>query len=119
MIKTMTEFLIRKPSNYVEKNTRNKLANYFMQRITGNDFNYAKFCVFYCSQVRNKMEYLDRAESICIIYEEKESYELLQMLYRMKIKIVGHTYHISCIDNKAENDLRAFIEKRRGKNGKS
>lgn len=37
----------------------------------------------------------------------------------MKIKIVGHTYHISCIDNKAENDLRAFIEKRRGKNGKS
>ena len=37
----------------------------------------------------------------------------------MKIKVVGHTYHISCIDNKAENDLRAFIEKRRGKNGKS
>lgn len=37
----------------------------------------------------------------------------------MKIKVVGHTYHISCIDNKAENELRAFIEKRRGKNGKS
>ena len=36
----------------------------------------------------------------------------------MKIKVVGHTYHISCIDNKAENDLRAFIEKRRGKDGK-
>ena len=36
----------------------------------------------------------------------------------MKIKVVGHTYHISCIDNKAENELRAFIEKRRGKDGK-
>jgi len=36
----------------------------------------------------------------------------------MKIKVVGHTYHISCIDNKAENALRQFIEKRRGKDGK-
>ena len=36
----------------------------------------------------------------------------------MKIKVVGHTYHINCIDNKAETALRAFIDKRRGKDGK-
>ena len=36
----------------------------------------------------------------------------------MKIKVVGHTYHISCIDNKAETAFRAFIDKRRGKDGK-
>lgn len=89
IIKTMTDFLIRKPNNYVEKNTRNKLAKYFMQRITGNDFNYAKFCVFYCSQVRNKIEYLNIAEKICFKYKEKECYELLQSIYRMKIKISG------------------------------
>ena len=30
-----------------------------------------------------------------------------------KVKVVGHTYTISCVDNAAENALREFIGRRR------
>lgn len=100
--KTMQDYFRETTLNYTIKRVKDKLSGYFMQRITGNNIEYARLCVYYCQYIKQKMEYLKQAEKICLENDISECHDLLQHIYRMKIDIISQNNNI--IDLMLEDD---------------
>lgn len=100
--KAMQDYFRQNTLNYTGRKVKEKLAGYFMQRITGDNIEYAKLCVYYCKHIKKKMEYLDIAEKILLESGNNERHDLLQHIYRMKIDIISQNNNI--IDLMLEDD---------------
>lgn len=86
---SMTDYILQELSNYSEKHVRDKLLGYFMQRISGNNIEYAKLCVYYCENIKKEEKYLAAAEKICLIHNDNICYKLLQMIYCIRVQIAA------------------------------
>lgn len=80
--------------NWTTERVDNRLTEIFMQRVTGNDLQYADLCVNYGEE-----EYLASVEKICSAANEIFAYDILQRFYRLKIKFTAQ------IDFFEEGDL--------------
>ncbi|MGN0466730.1 MAG: NB-ARC domain-containing protein [Lachnospiraceae bacterium] len=90
IVNAMTQYLLEELPNSVEEEVRNKLLDYFIQRIWGNDLAYARFCVYYFRHryITNEEAYVNLAEKICLNLDDRECHHLLQMIYREKISLI-------------------------------
>ena len=68
-------------SDYTTRKTRHRVFDIFIERITGKDLLYANLCL-----VSGKENKLEEAEKICMESQEKEALDILQKIYREKIK---------------------------------
>ncbi len=80
----MNQYITADVVNYTERRTKQSVLEVFMNRITGTSLAYAKLCMLYA-----RKDKLDEAEQICLRQENKEVYDILQRIYRKKIKIIG------------------------------
>ena len=80
----MTTLIKKKSLKQTERQINARLSEIFMRRISGNDLSYAELCVCY-----GKKKYLQRAEDICLASRAVEAYDILQRLYRLKIKFAA------------------------------
>ncbi len=85
---SMTDYILQEMANYSERHIRDKLLGYFMQRIRGNNIEYAKLCIYYCENIKKEEKYLDAAEEICLLHNNSICYKFLQMIYHIKTKII-------------------------------
>ena len=51
---SMTDYILQEMANYSERHIRDKLLGYFMQRIRGNNIEYAKLCIYYCENIKKE-----------------------------------------------------------------
>lgn len=78
----MYGYVTEKTSNYSDKMTRKKVFDVFMNRITGSSIAYAKLCLVY-----GKNNMIKDAEVICNKLATPDAFDILQRIYRKKIKI--------------------------------
>lgn len=71
-------------ANYTERRMKQSVLEVFMNRITGSSLAYAELCLLYAKKDR-----LDEAEQICLRQKNREVYDILQQIYRKKIKIIS------------------------------
>ncbi len=80
----MSRYITADTDSYSEKRMKPKVFDVFMSRITGTDIPYARLCLLYAQK-----EKLDEAEQICLHQDKKETYDILQQIYRKKLKIIS------------------------------
>lgn len=96
----MNQYITADAANYTESRMKQSVLEVFMNRITGTSLAYAKLCLLYA-----KKDKLDEAEQICLRQENKEVYDILQRIYRKKIKIIS-----DCEDMfESELDLEDYL----------
>jgi len=84
IVKGMSEYLSANLANNSEREIRSKVFDVFMDRLSGNNLPYARLCLSY-----GKNGKLEQAEKICLDNHSAEAYDLLQRIYRKKIRIAG------------------------------
>lgn len=87
IVAAMTAYARKDTANMTERDVKRRLLDYFVKRIDGADLAFASLLLAYCSKIRNRMYYLNRAEAICRKYESKESCYLMPDICCLKIKI--------------------------------
>ncbi|MGN9019696.1 protein kinase domain-containing protein [Lachnospiraceae bacterium HCP1S3_C3] len=80
----MYNYMIEKPNGYTERLVRQKVSDIFMDRISGDNLDYAKLCLAY-----GAYDKLDEAESICIRSDDREAYNILAKVYMKKVKLLA------------------------------
>ncbi len=80
IVEGMGRYLTGDTANYEESKIRRQVFDVFMNRLSGSSIPYARLCLQY-----GKEDKLREAERICLAGKEKEAYDLLQKIYRMKI----------------------------------
>ena len=81
---TMIEYLDSEIEGDTENEIRNRVADEFMERISGDDLQYIRLCIAY-----DEEESLDLAEKMLKKREDKEAKRLLVIAYVEKMKKVG------------------------------
>lgn len=92
----MEKYVGLKTLSRTEGKIRDKLFKIFMERLSGNNIPYAKLCLKYGEEKK-----LDEAEKICLNHDKHgtEVFDLLQRIYREKIRIISvHIDSDSLID---------------------
>lgn len=82
--RSIIDFLKRKSLNLAERDIRSLVADVFMRRVTGKNLLYAELCLEY-----GKREYLENAVKVCRNSDNKERWDILQRLYRKRIKYLS------------------------------
>ena len=83
IVNGMIEYVSLATENYYETKTKLKVFDVFMNRMSGNNITYANLCLKY-----GKENKLAEAEMICLTYDNAESYDILQRIYRKRLKIL-------------------------------
>lgn len=81
LVDAMTRFWNADTVNHSEWRVKYKFFAGFMERLNGIRIPYAKLCTAY-----GEKAYLERAEEICVKSPDREALDLLQKIYRKKIK---------------------------------
>ena len=113
---TMIEYLDSEIEGDTEAKIRDRVADEFMERITGDDLQYIRLCIAY-----NEEESLDLAEKMLKDRDDEEAKRLLIVTYVSKMRKVGEMdfevtddmeidefYKVG--ENAMENLLHTFIE---------
>ncbi len=105
--KAMIEYINEDMPNYIEKKTRKKLLQYFMDRISGVDLLYADLCLNYCEHISINIKYIDLAEEI---YKKYNRFCMLDKIYYIRtIHILSEDIYYN-IENYDDIDF-CYIEK--------
>lgn len=92
MVNKISEYMNQNIETSTERKIRNKLISIFMERLNEEtSLTYAKLCVNYCQNIKKTKKYIDIAEKIFLHHanQNKECYDFLQMLCRIKIKMIA------------------------------
>lgn len=84
IVRGMSQYMTADAANYTERRMKQSVLEVFMNRITGSSLDYAKLCLLYA-----KKDKLDEAEQICLRQENKGVYNILQRIYRKKMKLIS------------------------------
>lgn len=95
----MYNYMIEKPNGYTERLVRQKVSDIFMDRISGDNLDYAKLCLAY-----GAYDKLDEAESICIRSDDREAYNILAKVYMKKVKLLA-----ACDDIYEAEDFDEYV----------
>lgn len=100
IVRGINQYITADTANYIERRMKQSVLEVFMNRITGSSIPYAKLCLLY-----GQKDKLDEAEQICLRQENKEVYDILQRIYRKKIKLIS-----DCEDMfESELDLEDYL----------
>ena len=66
IVRGMNVYICRTMANHAETMVRRQLVSGFMERMQGQNLDYAGLCVNYCQNIRKNRKYLDIAERICL-----------------------------------------------------
>lgn len=100
IVRGMNQYITADTANYIERRMKQSVFDVFMSRITGVSIAYAKLCLLY-----GQKDKLDEAERICLRQENKEVYDILQRIYRKKMKLIS-----DCEDMfESELDLEDYL----------
>ncbi len=80
----MNRYITADTDSYLERQMKTKVFDVFMSRITGLSIVYAKLCLLFA-----KKDKLDEAERICLLQDSKEGYDILQQIYKKKIRLLN------------------------------
>lgn len=103
ILKGMSEYFSADTANASEREIRSKVFDVFMDRLSGNNIPYVRLCLKY-----GKNNKLDQAEKICLDHGDSEAFDLLQRIYREKIRIAGECNDIF----ESELDMEEYLIQR-------
>lgn len=84
IVKGILEYVSEDVANYSESKIRQKVFDIFMERLSGDNISYANLCLKHGKETE-----LDKAEKICLKYGTSEAFDILQKIYRKRIRITS------------------------------
>ena len=82
IVKGMEEYITTDLNAFSYRKIKRKVFEIFMDRLSGDNISYARLCLAY-----GKEDKLNEAEKICLASDQPNAYDLLQRIYRKKMKI--------------------------------
>ena len=101
----ISRYALEERGSYQKRKMRRRILKTFMERITGQNLQYAKLCLIY-----GKDKELEQALRICNESKEAEAFDIMQKIYRKKIENTVNESNINSFDGDFEDYYKNQLE---------